>query len=93
MVSDASGIFRNITDPEALDAAIRLTGMIQWFDDGINVDLAYDLTSIEYAISSEVPRTARRPRWSLLRLDEEIGCGSTMYEVTRQTINGDGRYV
>ena len=38
-----SWILRNITDPEALDAAIRLAGVIWWFDDGINVDPAYDL--------------------------------------------------
>jgi hypothetical protein len=34
-----SWILRNITDPEALDAAIRLAGTIRWFDDGINVDI------------------------------------------------------
>ena len=38
-----SWILRNITDPEALDAAIRLAGTIRWFDDGINVDPPYDL--------------------------------------------------
>ena len=36
-------ILRNITDPEALNAAIRLAGTIRWFDDGINVDVPYDL--------------------------------------------------
>ena len=36
-----SWILRNITDPEALDAAIRLAGTIRWFDDGINPDLPY----------------------------------------------------
>ena len=36
-------ILSNITDPEALDAAIRLAGTIRWFDDGINVDPPYDL--------------------------------------------------
>jgi hypothetical protein len=34
-----SWILRNITDPEALDAAIRLAGEIRWFDDGTNVNL------------------------------------------------------
>ena len=29
-----SWILRNITDPEALDAAIRLAGTIRWFEDG-----------------------------------------------------------
>jgi len=38
-----SWILRNITDPEALDAAIRLAATIRWFDDGINVDPPYDL--------------------------------------------------
>jgi hypothetical protein len=38
-----SWILRNITDPEALDAAIRLAGVVRWFDDGINVDVPYDL--------------------------------------------------
>jgi len=42
-VQCVSWILRNITDPEALDAAIRLAGTILWFDDGINVDLPYDL--------------------------------------------------
>ena len=38
-----SWILRNITDPEALDAAIRLAGVIRWFDDGVNIDPPYDL--------------------------------------------------
>ena len=38
-----SWILRNITDPEALDAAIRLAGEIRWFDGGTDVDLAYGL--------------------------------------------------
>ena len=33
-----SWILRSITDPESLDAAIRLAGTIRWSDDGINVD-------------------------------------------------------
>ena len=37
-----SWILRNITDPEALDAAVRLAGMIRWFD-GPDVDVPYDL--------------------------------------------------
>ena len=36
-----SWIIRNITDPEALDAAIRLAGTIRWFD-GPEVDVPYD---------------------------------------------------
>jgi hypothetical protein len=38
-----SWILRNITDPEALDAAIRLAGEIRWFDDGVNVNPPCDL--------------------------------------------------
>ena len=30
-----SWILRNITDPEALDAAVRLAGMVRWFEGGI----------------------------------------------------------
>jgi len=41
--SCVSWIIRNITDPEALDAAIRLAGMVRWFDDGINGEPPYDL--------------------------------------------------
>jgi len=42
-VQCVSWILRNITDPEALDAAIRLAGNIRWFEDGIYVDPPYDL--------------------------------------------------
>jgi len=38
-----SWILRNITDPEALDAAIRLAGTIRWFEGGTNVEPPYDL--------------------------------------------------
>ena len=38
-----SWILRNITDPEALDAAVRLAATIRWFEDGINVEPPYDL--------------------------------------------------
>ena len=43
-----SWVLRNITDPEALDAAIRLAGEIRWFDDGTDVDLPYDLIVSTY---------------------------------------------
>ena len=42
-VGCVSWILRNITDPEALDAAVRLAGTIRWFDDGANADPPYDL--------------------------------------------------
>ena len=42
-VQCVSWILRNITDQEALDAAVRLAGTIRWFDDGINADPPYDL--------------------------------------------------
>ena len=40
-----SWVIRNITDPEALDAAIQLAGTIRWFDDEIDIDVkpVYDL--------------------------------------------------
>ncbi|KAF9653348.1 hypothetical protein BDM02DRAFT_3182878 [Thelephora ganbajun] len=38
-----SWILRNITDPEVLDAAIRLAGTIRWFEDGIDVEPPYEL--------------------------------------------------
>ena len=41
-VQCVSWILRNITDPEALDAAVRLAGTIRWFDDGIEADPPYD---------------------------------------------------
>ena len=37
-----SWILINITDPEALDTAIRLAGEIRWFGDGTNVNPPYD---------------------------------------------------
>jgi len=43
MTYTVSWILRSITDPEALDAAIRLTGEIRWFDDGLDVNPPYDL--------------------------------------------------
>ena len=42
-VQCVSWILSNITDPEALDAAIRLAGMIRWFEDGLDVDPPYTL--------------------------------------------------
>ena len=38
-----SWILRNITDPGALDVAIRLAGTIRWFEDGADVVPPYDL--------------------------------------------------
>jgi len=38
-----SWILINITDPEALDAAARLAGVIRWFVDGSNVKPSYDM--------------------------------------------------
>ena len=38
-----SWILRNITDPEALDAAIRLAGMVRWFEDGSDLEPPYSL--------------------------------------------------
>ena len=41
-VGCVSWILWNITDPEALDVAIRLAGTIRWFDGGTNTDPPYD---------------------------------------------------
>ena len=38
-----SWILRNITDPEALDAAVRLASTIRWFEDGDTTVPPYDL--------------------------------------------------
>ena len=38
-----SWILWKITDPEALDAGVRLAGTIRWFDDGTNADPPYDM--------------------------------------------------
>ena len=38
-----SWILRNITDREAIDAAIRLAGIIRWFEDGIDAKPPYDV--------------------------------------------------
>ena len=38
-----SWILWNITDPEALDAAVRLAGTVRWFDDGPDAKPPYDL--------------------------------------------------
>ena len=38
-----SWILKNITDPEALDAAVRLAGTVQWFKDGTDVEPPYDV--------------------------------------------------
>jgi len=37
-----SWILWNITDPEALDAAIRLAGTVWWFENGLDVEPPYD---------------------------------------------------
>ena len=45
-VNDArcvSWILMHITDPESLDAAIRLAGTIRWFEDGVDTDPPYDI--------------------------------------------------
>ena len=38
-----SWVLKNITDPEALDAAIRLAGTIRWFENGIDAKPLYDI--------------------------------------------------
>ena len=36
-------ILRNITDPEAIDFALRLDSTVRWFEDGVDVDPSYDI--------------------------------------------------
>ena len=38
-----SWVLKNTTDPEALDAAIRLAGTIRWFENGIDAKPLYDI--------------------------------------------------
>ena len=52
-----SWILRNITDPEVLDAAIRLAGEVRWFDDGTNVDLPYSLIVSTFKACFDSTRT------------------------------------
>jgi hypothetical protein len=52
-----SWILRNITDPEALDAAIRLAGEIRWFDDEVNVNPPYDLIVSTFEACFDSTRT------------------------------------
>jgi hypothetical protein len=42
-VQCVSWILWNITDPEALDAAIQLAATVLWFQDGLNTEPPYDL--------------------------------------------------
>jgi len=52
-----SWILRSITDPEALDAALPVAGEIRWFDDGIDVDLSYDLVVSTFESCFDSTRT------------------------------------
>ena len=49
-----SWILWNITDPEALDAAIRFAGTVRWFEEGLNVEPPYDqiITTLEGCFDS-----------------------------------------
>jgi len=74
-----SWIFRNITDPEALDAAIRFAGTVLWFEDGINAEPPYsvivsifhtcfDSTGIMYpTLSERAYYSARAILWIVFR--------------------------
>jgi len=50
-------ILRNITDPEALDAAIRLAGVVRWFDDGTNVNPPYGVIVSTFEACFDSTRT------------------------------------
>lgn len=72
-------ILRNITDPEALEAAIRLAGTILWLEDGLNVEPPYDVivsifhscldsTGIVYpGLSDRAYHSARAMLWIHIR--------------------------
>ena len=49
-----SWILRNITDPEAIDSALRLAGNIRWFDGNVDVDPPYDyfISTFEASLGS-----------------------------------------
>ena len=49
-----SWILRNITDPEAIAAAVRLAGSIRWFDGDVDVDPPYDffVSTFETSVGS-----------------------------------------
>jgi hypothetical protein len=38
-----SWVLRNITDPEAIDSAVRLAGIIRWYDGDLDYDPPFDL--------------------------------------------------
>ena len=79
-----SRILRNITDPEALDAAIRLAGTTRWFDDGANIDLPYDLIVSTFeayfdSIGNLYPRSRDRAyysKWAILWIHTLAKCKS-----------------
>jgi hypothetical protein len=52
-----SWILRNITDPEALDIAVRLAGEVRWFDDRSNADLPYDVIVSTFEACFDSTRT------------------------------------
>jgi hypothetical protein len=43
-----SWILRNITDPEAIDSAVRLAGTIRWFNDDSDHDPPFDLIVLTF---------------------------------------------
>lgn len=45
MLTTYNACHGNITDPEALGTAIRLAGVVRWFEDGTNVEPLYDWPS------------------------------------------------
>jgi len=82
-----SWILRNITNPEALNTAIRLAGTVQWSEDGINVEPPYnvivsvfqtclDSTGVVYpGLSERVYYSARAMLWVHIRafcISEEL---------------------
>ena len=84
-----SWVLKNITDQEALDAAIRFAGTIWWFEDGIDIEVPYntivsifhtclDSTGTVYpGLSDRAYHTARAILWIHIRamcISEEFAC-------------------
>ena len=51
-----SWILRNITNPEAVDAVIRLAGAVRWFDDQADVEPPRDTIVSVSRLVSTLPR-------------------------------------
>jgi len=95
-----SWILRNITDPEALDAAIRFAGTIRWFEDGVNIEPPYnaivsifhtclDSTGTVYpGLLGRAYHSARAMLWIHIRalgVSEEFACSFPLPYIKHET--------